>query len=730
VAEHAVIEEPAAAEPAQQRPPAAHAPDALGALGALRAAGNSAIAGLLRGGLRAPLTRQVEGNPTAPPGTANADPTVADAANHQAPAAAGGQSGTVTVKVKATADAPLEGESVAEEDLFEKQATQAPDSSSGGSGSPSSGSSSAPPDSSTSSSPAPADSSATSSPASSDPSGGTSSPASPDGFTTVQEISGSAAAPMVEESADSSLFIDPGPKADDVQQGQIGDCWDMATFIAIVSSDPGKILSIMTPDGAGGASVSFYRRQAAAGGAGGAGAGAAAPTYEYIPTVVAVNQELPMDLAHPDVTPSIALAIRTMVGDQPYGHSIHGAQLRAADTPKVRKWWCLINGSKLEIHRLDVYQMARWSPLLEKAGARFSEQYGQYGHGEQVDKANDPEQEHNDPSGGYGNLEGGFGYYTMTMFYGQEAEHVAGGQADGSPTAAVQTNATSEAVLNANQAAFERLLTLAGQGGGAGGGAPTGEGMGSGAGASPDGGASAGAGGQPADGKTSIVTAGTSGPDVYMERLREAIAGAEGDADWRSLAAPTPARLTKVTAAIKAWEGAAPDPSPLPTPPPANCKTATQEEAGTAATEAADPAKNPTLVDQSRSKAIKDMLDQLLIIQNIGKDHGARTQSVYPEHEYAVAGVTILDTSGQPSTIQNEPPAKRQALYGTVDVNASTVNVINPHHTNVPDATGGAPSPTGAFTVTLDRFFRLFAEVSSTRVTPTNASSDPLASGG
>jgi hypothetical protein len=554
---------------------------------------------------------------------------------------------------------------------------------------------------------------------------------------------------MIEEAADTSLFIDPGPKADDVEQGQIGDCWDMATFIAIVSSDPGKILSMMTPDGSGGASVSFYRRQAVAAPSGtGAGAGAppAAPTYEYLPTAVAVNKELPFELAHPDVTPSVAEKIRVMIGDQPYGHLIHGAQLRAADTPKTRKWWCLVNGDKLEVHRLDIYQMARWAPLLEKAGARFSEEYGQYGHGERVERASNPESEQQDPSHGYGNLEGGLSGYTMTMFYGQEGERVAGGQADSSPTTAAPQNATSEAVLNANQAAFERLLSLAGQGAGggaspdagaspgatpspdAGAGSGAGAGAGAEAGTGTEAGAGAGAGSQPADDKTSIVTAGT-GSDIYFERLREALVAAEADPDWHSLADPTPARLSKVTAAVKAWEGASPDPSPLPTPPPANCKTATQEAAGLAATEAADPDKNPTLVDSHRSKALKDMLDQLLIIQNIGKDHGARTQSVYPDHEYAVVGVNILDTSGHPSTIQNEPPAKRQALYGTIDIIASTVNVINPHHTNVPDASGGPASPTGAFTVTLDRFFRLFAEVTSSRVTPTTSSSDPGASG-
>ncbi len=82
------------------------------------------------------------------------------------------------------------------------------------------------------------------------------------GFSTISEISGAVDAPIVDEAADESIFIDPGPTADDVQQGGIGDCWDMATFIGIVNRDPGKIRSMMTPDATGGASVTFYYKQA------------------------------------------------------------------------------------------------------------------------------------------------------------------------------------------------------------------------------------------------------------------------------------------------------------------------------------------------------------------------------------------------------------------------------------------------------------------------------------
>ena len=203
------------------------------------------------------------------------------------------------------------------------------------------------------------------------------------GLTAIREIRGTVAAPMIEEAADTSLFIDPGPKPDDVHQGFIGDCYDLATVIGIVNRDPGKIKSIMAPDGSGGATVSFYRRQQTPPGAVGAFFGMG-PTVEYKREAVAVDNTLAFQRtagAAAGTAPANERSVKLAANGLPYGHQLQGARLRAAPKPKERRWWADVVGNRLEIHRLDVFQMARWSPILEKAFARFTEAFGQYGAG-------------------------------------------------------------------------------------------------------------------------------------------------------------------------------------------------------------------------------------------------------------------------------------------------------------------------------------------------------------
>jgi hypothetical protein len=79
------------------------------------------------------------------------------------------------------------------------------------------------------------------------------------------------------------------------------------------------------------------------------------------------------------------------------------------------------------------------------------------------------------------------------------------------------------------------------------------------------------------------------------------------------------------------------------------------------------------------------------------------------------------------ASIQSVPAMLRPALYSQVDVNASTVTLQNPHHTNAPDVTGTAsnaadaggnvPSATGVFTLPLASFFMLYGSVMSNELT-------------
>jgi hypothetical protein len=655
---HQEVEQQQAAPATPSPAPASLGPQAM--LQLQRSAGNAAIARALAGGSRT-LARLVTGNPqdiapvaagpNATPGTVHAAPTIADAEGHMAPAAAGGQSVTgVAVRPIVTAAAPLEAQTVTASQLYEQGA--APD------------------------------------------------PATPmsTGLTAIREIRGTVAAPMIEEAADPSLFIDPGPTSSDVQQGGIGDCWDMATFIGIVNRDPNKIRSMMAPDGSGGATVSFFRRVVTPAPAPPAPAPGAPPPPPAPPVVsftaeaVTVDNTLAFDRATAapgaPAPPANARAGRVALPDgTTYGFQLHGARLRAAPQPFKRFWWADLVGDVLEVHRRDVYQMARWAPILEKAHARFAEPFGQYGHSGQVASENEKS-----GGSGYQAISGGFPGYTMSMFYGSAGQYVAGGQG-GVDLTTWQPNMATVALLTANAAAFDRLLLLGGRA----------------------------ATFQPGDATAPVVTArahgGATGQQQYFTRLQAMIPAARTSPDWPRYTAQARADINAVDTALTAWTNAIPDITPAPAGgQPPNAKTPTAQAVVQAAHRAIhDPTRNPQLSSDRASATTIALSDLLLVVKNMPVDWSQGSRSVYSGHEYSVLSVNIKDTSGAPLAIHSAAVgAARTAMYGRVDVDdAQTVKLMNPHHMNEPDATGNRPDTGGEFSVSLRRFFRLFGGVMS-----------------
>lgn len=629
-------------------------PQAL--LGLQGSVGNAALSRAVASGSRT-LSRLISGNPQdiAPvaggtPGTVHAAPTIADAEGHTAPTAAGGQSVTNTaVRPIVTSASPLEAQTVTASQLYEQGA--APD------------------------------------------------PSAPmsTGLTAITEIRGTVAAPMIEEAADPSLWIDPGPTSSDVQQGGIGDCWDMATFIGIVNRDPNKIRSMMAPDGSGGATVTFFRRVVTpappppAPAPGAPPPPPAAPVVSFNPEAVTVDNTLAFDraTAAPGAPPPAANARagRVLPDGTTYGFQLHGARLRAAPQPLKRFWWAELNGTVLEVHRRDVYQMARWAPILEKAHARFAEPFGQYGHSGQV--ASEGEKS---GGSGYDAISGGFPGYTMTMFYGSAGQYVAGGQG-GVDVTTWQPNMATVALLTANQAAFDRLLLLGGRA----------------------------ATFQPGDATAPVVTAralgGSFGEQQYFTRLQAMIPAARTSPDWQRYTAQLRGDINRVDTALTAWTNAIPDITP--TPPggqPPNAKTPTARAVVAAAHQAShDSTRNPQLSANGASATTTALADLLLVVKNMPVDWSQGSRSVYSGHEYSVLSVNVKDTSGAPLAIHSAAAgAARTAMYGRVDVDdPQTVKLMNPHHMNEPDATGSKPDTGGEFNVSLRRFFRLFGGVMS-----------------
>jgi outer membrane protein OmpA-like peptidoglycan-associated protein len=311
----------------------------------------------------------------------------------------------------------------------------------------------------------------------------------PSGFTTVARFRGNIDRPNVHREALPGLFLDGGPTANDVQQSGIGDCYFLALLMSVVARDPGKITSMMADDGANGATVTFWRQETAADG-----------TASFHQQQVHASSTLAFDLNADGST-----------------GGIHGAQLRSGELPKAQDYWSNIDGDALEVHRKDIWQLARWAPLMEKAFARYAQEYGQYGG-----TGNGEAQASDSPSGsGYAVIDGGWSHYTMFVFYGPDA--LEGGAANVQQQAI--TWAPGSQILAQNPAVVDQLLLLAGRGEQA----------------------------APEHADAPILTA-TSMNDQLIPRLKDAIDAAKDDADWNNLGTLRQGLIEDVRSAITLWE--------------------------------------------------------------------------------------------------------------------------------------------------------------------------------
>ena len=671
-------------------------------------------------------------NPTGPDITTHRAPTLQDASNHTAPTAATNEAVTTNARVVASEAHKLHLEPPSSPDtslVYEESAEQ-------------------------------------------------SSPPEP-GFTTITQMQGTMLAPQVAQEADDSIFINGAPSANDVQQMSIGDCYFLATLQSILSQDPNKISSMMTPTGNGGATVTFWRRQEHDDSAWEWLTGSG-PEYDYIPVAVTVNEQLAVRISN--------------------GH-VFGAQLRCAEGPKATDWWSRISGTNLEVHRDETFECARWAPLMEKAFARFSEAHGTSGGA------------HGDSGGGrgYNNINGGVPYYTMSLFYGAEADN---SSSDTHRQDIVDAQeAPGSDLLVRNAAVIDQLLLLAGRPEQAG----------------------------PGEADAPILVA-VAFVDDLIGRLKAGIPTAQADADYANLSGTQQANIAAVLAAINAWEALPPDPAGAgPAGPKATAKraigtassTAVQpgppNAAGLAALQAlapatiqfeqgehevpqpmapmlagfggaldatTDPAVNVDLVGHSssegteernmdlsfdradavadaiegardltphvvdvdaegemgadatpawrrvnitvapqdatntlhadeRSQAIREIMDLMLDLKNIGTDASPGQRNIYGDHAYQVLGASFVNSTGDHVALENLPSSMRVMLYPLVDPTGSTVRLRNPHHTNEPDRMDnnqptrpedGAPdgaTADGMFTMNLVEFFRNFSAVDS-----------------
>lgn len=480
------------------------------------------------------------------------------------------------------------------------------------------------------------------------------------GFSPVTGFHGTMAAPAIEEVANNDLFIESEPSPGDVEQSGIGDCYFMALIISMAARDPGKIQQIMTPDGNGGATVLLWQRVETP-----AATPGAAPVVTYQQIAVQVSDQLAYNRSDASAVGSTAANERAANGNG--GFVVRGAQLRAAPSPLEKAWWAELNADTLEVHRRDVYQIARWAPLLEKAFARQSEVSGQYGSANQGDA--------NTSTGnvGYELIDGGFAFDSMFVFYGPDADP-AGPNAGNVHETNTNWTPGSNVVLT-NQAAMNDLILLQGRG----------EGQ------------------QPGDTTAPILTAGTTTSD-YMPRLTAAITASQSDADWASLSSKTQNDCLAVSTAIATWTAAT-----------GTARATAQTAVGNACVTAADPTANADLHDAARTAPLVAMLELLADVRNEGTDNSSGQRNIYGNHEYSVVSVSIKDSAGAEVPLSSTPIANRAPLFATVDALGSIVTLRNPHHTNEPDihnsGTTDDGTDDGVFTMNLDQFFRNFTTV-------------------
>jgi len=174
-----------------------------------------------------------------------------------------------------------------------------------------------------------------------------------------------------------SLFIGGAPAIADIEQGNLGSCFFLATLTAVVSQDASHISEMITGDSEG-ATVQLYHHDGA----------------EWVRSSYTVSNDL--EFKNDD-------------------GELLGNELRFGDEPVATSWYSKIierggEGMLATIASED-YEMALWAPLMEKAFAAYAQQHG-----------NDGRQALDGTQSGWNLVdEGGEESETYPIFYGPDA---------------------------------------------------------------------------------------------------------------------------------------------------------------------------------------------------------------------------------------------------------------------------------------------------------------------
>jgi hypothetical protein len=231
-----------------------------------------------------------------------------------------------------------------------------------------------------------------------------------EGGAEVKDTFGSIANPCVEEEIKpETMYVGGKPSVEDVRQGGIGDCFFQAALISVLSSDPGRIQSMMSLSGKTVSTLFWFKK--------------ADGSWQDV-----------------RVSQNLQLAVNQGSG------TLQGASFRVAENASRSDWFAETAGTTLFIERADFYECALWAPYLEKAYARFAELHGRYGEQDLAAPAD----------GGYNVIDqGGTGCDVMGIFYGPRMKS--------SGQSAMNYTPGANNVVG-NQDAILKLLMLKGQG--------------------------------------------------------------------------------------------------------------------------------------------------------------------------------------------------------------------------------------------------------------------------
>ncbi|MEM9948997.1 MAG: DUF4157 domain-containing protein [Cyanobacteria bacterium P01_D01_bin.36] len=447
------------------------------------------------------------------------------------------------------------------------------------------------------------------------------------------------------------LFLDDGkPHIDEISQGRIGDCYFLAALGNIVRKDPDLLtqrLKIVGQD----VEMTFYRKDL--------------KTGYFLPQKVKV----PKTLAQHKTS------------------GLLGVNYRISATPRTCDWWVTVQEKKPLIvtsrrrrgetsnegnmpqlpttntiitHRKDNHHAALWMPYLEKAFARFAQEYGKYG-----DKSTNNK-------GGYEEISGGHGQEVYSLFYGVNVSSA-------SEAMAYKLEDNESDNLARNQGIITRLLQAA----------------------------DANLTNNKGDSERVDLTAipSRSGHAGYAKKAIELFNNSQDSQQYMQ------GKLGDQAQAFTQALGTLKDELDK------NIDFASDsQETFNDLAKAARAVVGTTVswqdqlfdTDPKRPKLVRNMLEYMVNLVNLGTDSSKGQRNVYSRHAYTVYKAVFKDSGG--TTL----PLSHKTLSATdlknIDPDKSIVELRNPHRANAPNLTGNAErgDKRGNFEMTLDEFLRHF----------------------